>query len=524
MEHLSVLLFIPIIAAVAISFWTNKILIGLGVGISSTLLLAFFFPELIANTTPVMDMIRQVFEATFFDFDHFAILIFTLALAATIGILNDSGALSALLRPLLKAAKSKRQTKLTAFFLGLLIFFDDYTNSLLIGNLMKKPFKKAGISAAKLAYIIDSTAAPVASLAIMSTWIGFEVNEIEQSLIASPLGGNITIGAYGVFLRSIPYSFYPILTLGAVFWVLHRNINIGPMKEAEELAASEPTEEGVLARKEEDRDTSSSKTAWTALLFLILSTTFFIIYTGFNNSEDPSFLWSHCLSYIGASSTVLSLLISTLSTLLLTLAIAAPGIGLSAQVESIKNTCKKVLAPLSVLYLAWLFAGLLKSTQLADYIIQIIQTTELDPRFFPAFIFIGAAIISFATGSSWGTMSILFPICIPALLTFSISENGLNEVLFFSGIASILGGAVWGDHCSPLSDTTIISSIASDCPHVIHVKTQLPYAIITGASVVLGALIPVNFGLPFWAGIILSAFFTLLIFNILNRSTSLIRR
>ena len=478
------------------------------------------FPHLHQEATSVGATIVSVSNQTFLNFDHLAILIFTSALAATIGVLNESGALSNLLRPLLRSIKTAKQTKLTTYFLGLLIFFDDYTNALLIGNLMKKPFDQTGISRAKLAYIIDSTAAPVASLAVMSTWIGFEVNEIKQAIANSPIESELGMGPYGIFLNSIPYSFYPILTLIAVFFVVYKNINIGPMRNAKAEVLIDNWDKIPSAAT----TAKNSSTALISILFLLLSTFAFTIYTGYLNTNESHFSWGNLLEYIGVSSIVLSLLWSTTLTLTLTVLLGARSHKLGTQLKWVKETMLSVLQPLFVLYLAWFFAGLLQATVLAQYITDVIQSTAIDPNLFPAMIFIGAAFISFATGSSWGTMSILFPICVPALLTFSWNETILNEALFYSGIASILGGSVFGDHCSPLSDTTIISSIAAECPHILHVKTQLPYVLVVGSTALISAIIPVNYGLPLWVCLAISSLIMLLIFNILNRQNQFFSR
>lgn len=438
------------------------------------------------------------------DKSHMQVIVFTLMFGGVIGLISKSGGTRGIANALKKFAKSRRSGLISTWLAGIIIFFDDYANTLVVGNLMKPVTDNLKISRAKLAFVVDSTAAPIASIFIISSWIGFEVGLIQQGL--DTIGS--TENAYSVFIETIPYRFYPIALIFFVFLISYTQRDFGPMLKAE-MDALEGNDKSKLGITTTDLTSSSElfgnedKAKWyngiIPILVLIFGSILGLIITGFNTLSDSGVEQYTVQDIIAGSDAYLALLWSSSAACV----IAAVMI-LSQKIMNLKETLdawflglRSMFLAVLILTLAWAIGSVTQDIRTADYIISLISDS-ISPHYLPVIVFIVCGLISFSTGTSWGTMAIMFPIVIP--LAASVSElhslTSAESTLVLHGvISSVLTGCVWGDHCSPISDTTILSSMASGCDHIEHVRTQLPYAIIVAVITMLVGDIPTAFGL-----------------------------
>jgi Na+/H+ antiporter NhaC len=418
---------------------------------------------------------------------HMSIMLFTILIAGMVGIIYRNGGTRAIVDKITSWAKTRKKGEIAAGAVGTAIFFDDYSSMLVHGNAVRPMTDKLKTSRAKLAYIVDTTAAPIATAALVTTWIGFQVGLIDQA--KAGLEG-VTQGSYSIFLRSIPYLFYPIFAFLFMWTLLITGRDFGPIKKAQSKAAegdlgglkSSDGSEGGLTEKE-----GVPRRAFNALipiLVLLGATVAALFITGSGNnireiigSADSfsSLLWGSLLSVIAA------VILSTAQRIL----------SLGETVEAWLSGVKGILEVLVILTLAWAISAVTDQLHAANFLAEAIGGS-LPPGVLPAIIFVLAAAIAFATGTSWGTMGILIPLTLPVtwgLISGSdLSAAAGNQVLY-AAVGAVIGGAVWGDHASPISDTTVLSSATSQCGVVEHANTQLPYALsIGGVALVLSLL------------------------------------
>ncbi|MCD6113450.1 MAG: Na+/H+ antiporter NhaC family protein [Bacteroidales bacterium] len=462
--------------------------------------------------------------------DHLSIIIFSMLIGATVNLITQNGGMKGIVNYLSKYAKTPVMGQLITWFLGIIIFFDDYANTLVVGNTMRPITDKLKISREKLSYIVDSTAAPVASLALITTWIGVELSYIQDGINAI----GINQSAYDVFMRSLSTRFYPIFTLIFIFILIMKKREFGPMLTAERKARNSDKiilddQENSFSNKLNDLEISESiKARWynaaIPVLVIILGTLTGLIYTGFDtkvwNDVNMSF-FTKLSVIIGNSDSFKSLLWASLlgTVIALILTKSQKILTLKQSIDSLINGCRTMLTAIIILVLAWSLALVTENMHTADFISLSLTYLNVSPYMMPAITFIMAGIISFSTGSSWGTMAILYPLILPA--SWMISKNYGMEysqslLIFYNVVSSILAGSVLGDHCSPISDTTILSSLASSCNHIQHVRTQLPYALtVGGVSVIIGT-IPAAYGVSsfilFPAGILI-LYFIIVVFG-----------
>lgn len=446
---------------------------------------------------------------------HLSIILFTMLIAATVSLISVNGGMKGVVNRLSKYATSPRSGSFITWLLGIVIFFDDYANTLVVGNTMRPLTDKLRISREKLSYIIDSTAAPVASVAFVTTWIGAEISYIQDGINTL----NLNESAYAVFFNSLAYSFYPFFTLAFILILIWKNVDYGPMYKAEKLARQQGSEsiitdsidagisfdlaEDITAKK---GVTPRSMNAVIPILVIIFGMLSALLYTGWNqevwNNNSLSF-FEKLSDSIGNSDSYISLLWASLASLFtaILLTISQRLLSLKDTIESILRGFKTMLPAILILTLAWAVALITEHLHTADFISGLLMDASISPYFIPVITFIVAALVSFSTGSSWGTMAILYPLILPA--GWLLAENsGLDYdttlSIFHNIAAAVLTGSVLGDHCSPISDTTILSSLASSCPHIEHVRTQLPYALTTGAVAIILGTLPASFGISSW--------------------------
>lgn len=438
--------------------------------------------------------------------DHAAIILFSLMIGGMVGIITRNGGMASIVRLMVSRAQSAIAGQVSVWLMGVMIFFDDYSNTLVVGNTARPLTDHLRISREKLAYIVDSTAAPVVCIALITTWIGYEVGLIGDALqdIAE-----IDAPAYAVFLNSIPYSFYPILAVTFVLMVAGSGRDFGPMLKAEIRARNgqvspisgneTPAMQGDNLDPKPDIPYRAFN-AFVPLLVLIVALLWGLYVTGEGETLTD---------IIGTADAYKSMMWASLLGAM-TAAILSVGQGILTAHETVDawyGGVRAMLFAMIVLVLAWALSAVTEDLNTADYLVTILADS-LPVALVPAVVFILSAVTAFTTGTSWGTMGILMPLVIP-LAWAVMTVNGMTAVgdmhILYSTIACNLAGAVWGDHCSPISDTTVLSSMASGCDHIEHVRTQLPYAGLVGGTALLVGTIPGGYGLPPWISILAGA-------------------
>lgn len=444
---------------------------------------------------------------------HLSIILFSMIIAATVSLISKNGGMKGVVNRLSKFATSPRSGSLVTWLLGVAIFFDDYANTLVVGNTMRPLADKLRISREKLSYIIDSTAAPVASVAFVTTWIGAELSYIQDGINSL----NLDESAYGVFFNSLAYSYYPFFTLAFVVILIWSKSDFGPMLKAERKARNYSNYDTLTEDQKVSNDmleevsakkgvVAKSFNAVIPVLVIVLGTLTALIYTGWDGeiwaSKQLGF-FEKLSETIGAADSYTALLWASLGSLFvaLTLTLSQKLLSLTEAMESIIQGFKTMLPAIMILTLAWSVALITEHMHTADFISGLLIEASVSPYLIPVITFVIAALVAFSTGSSWGTMAILYPLILPSgwmLAQNSGLDYDTTMSIFHNIAAAVLTGSVLGDHCSPISDTTILSSLASSCPHIDHVRTQLPYALTTGAVAIFIGIIPASFGISPW--------------------------
>lgn len=481
---------IPPLLAILLALLLREVITSLFVGVLTGLLFIKGF-SLTGLVTALFRFVDTYLINVLSQNSHLSIILFSLLIGGMVSLISANGGMLGFVGHLKGWASSARRTQLVTWLTGIAIFFDDYANTLIVGNTMRPLSDRFRISREKLAYLVDSTAAPMASVAFITTWIGAQLDYIENASRNLP----IQESAYAIFFESLNYAFYPVFALAFILLLILFNRDFGPMYKAEANARAghsspSPTE------TEDNQDTKEGNAldALGPLVTLVLTAFGALLYTGYEpevwrNSGASFFV--KIAETIGQANAYDALLwASTVSLLLaILLSVLRGTLSLSTTIERITDGFKSMLGALMILVLAWSLAAVTAKLNTAGFLAQLF-TGNIPPFLYPALVFILAAVVSFSTGSSWGTMAILYPLVLPATYQASAAA-GLDQAaimpLFYHVVSVVLAGSVMGDHCSPLSDTTILSSLATKCNHIQHVRTQLPYALVVGTvSLVIG--------------------------------------
>jgi len=438
---------------------------------------------------------------------HLSIIIFSMMIGAMVTLITQNGGMKGVINILSRYASKPRSGQFITWLLGILIFFDDYANTLVVGNTMRPVTDRLRISREKLAYIVDSTAAPVASVALVTTWIGAELSYIQDGLDVIGLNES----AYNIFLNSLLYSFYPVFALALILILVYRNVDYGPMFRAEKKARLEGIKyESYIAENTSQVPDMEAREGirprWynaVVPVFIVITGTFAgLIYTGWDPqvwSDQSTGIGGKLSATIGNSDSYRALLWSSLAGVLtaILLTVGQRLMSLKESIEGLMSGFKTMLTAVLILTLAWAIALMTEHLHTAVFISEGKLQLSISPYIIPAITFILAALVAFSTGSSWGTMAILYPLLLPSTWLIT-SESGLDYqasmAIFYNVVSAVLAGSVLGDHCSPISDTTILSSLASSCNHIEHVRTQLPYAITAGAVAIFAGTLPAAYG------------------------------
>lgn len=433
---------------------------------------------------------------------HLSIIVFSVLIGGMVHIISSNGGMNGVVAKVSKLATSARRSQLATMLMGCLIFFDDYANSLVVGNTMRPLTDKFKISREKLAYLVDSTAAPIASIAFVTTWIGYQLSEIEKGLSLQHYV-EIPDSAYGIFLGSLKYAHYPIFTLFFMLILIISKRDFGAMKKAEDEAK-------LNAHQSNDTEETQKTTHWINAAIPVITLIGMVI-VGLIITGSSADIWGSSTSFFtkmretlsNADSYVALIWASFLACVVAVIVSKLTGsLGIKESMESLIEGFKSMVPAVAILILAWSLAAVIEQLHTASFLSSLVPV-DFNVYWLPTIFFILSALIAFSTGSSWNTMAVMYPICIPIVIGVGTrfgAEVDLAYIMpvLLNTVSVILAASVFGDHCSPISDTTILSSLATDCDHIQHVRTQLPYAITVGAVSVFTGGVLFAIGLPWY--------------------------
>lgn len=506
---------IPPLLAIVLAIWKRQVIVSLFLGIwAGATIINHYNP-----ITGLLDSFSKfVVEKSLADPWNIGIIIFCLAIGGMIGVIGKMGGTKAIAESIIKKATSIKSTQLATALMGVAIFFDDYANSMIVGNTMRPITDKQKISREKLAYLVDSTAAPVSSMAPVSTWIAMELG-----LIASGLGSlNMDANALIVFFQSIPFRFYSLFGLALVFILILTQRDYGQMLQAEIRARK--TGEVFAAESnpmiKDDPDIFPGKDIKGSIWYAIIPIAVFIVvtviglwYNGYEAGKSIRDAFGDA-----DASVVLTWAAFVSSFIAIIVALVKRELSLKQAMDAWVGGTKSMMIAVIILTLAFALKSVITEMQLAEW---LVMTTKgvLSGNILPMLTFLIAMVVAFATGTSWGTNSILMPLVIPIAAAVSNATTTVTPLMIAS-IGAVLTGAVFGDHCSPISDTTILSSMASGSDHIDHVRTQIPYALTAAIFASIFGFIPAGYGFSPWLGLVLGILGMLIFVRIFGKRVS----
>ena len=435
------------------------------------------------------------------DLFNFWVVLFVCLIMATISVVVASGGIGGVVVWLSQFAKGPRSAQFITGLMGIIIFIGDYSNAMLVGPTMRPLTDHHRVSREKLAFLVDSTSAPIAGLAFVSTWIGYEVGLFED--IAETLG--LGLDGYSMFFDALSFRFYCVLTIIFVIINALSGRDYGAMHRAETRAR----ETGDIAAP--DAEALGHAASFTSLpnavvqpfsAVLPLLTLFGLLLGGFwvdGNGTGSIFSLTSWRNALSEANNVMVLACAAASAVVVAIICARwlSKLRFSEIAPVVWNGIKGSLTPLGILLLAWGLKASCDRLMTGDFLATMLSDV-VSPLWFPIFVFICGAVTSFATGTSWGTMAILIPTAIPVAFSLDGDSYGLTTIIC---LGAVLDGAIFGDHCSPLSDTTILSSIASSCDPLHHVRTQLPYSLTVASIALFCGYLPAALGISSGIGI-----------------------
>lgn len=467
---MSILSILPPIIAVVLAIVTRRVIISLFISIwVGGIIYAGGNPfSAVGHTfTWMKDVMIDDWNARF--------LVMVALLGTGAAFMFKTGGSQGLVRVLEKKLDTKKKVLFLPYLLGIIIFFNDYVNSVIVGNASKDITGRKKVSREKLAYVLDTTSAPMATIGPVSDWIGFQVSLIAGALASAAIVG---IEPYFAFLQSIPWNFYALLSLLAVPMLIIGK-DFGPMAKAEHRAETtgQLIEEGAhpLSSVENDLGEPFRKEGGSIWFFILPLVTLIGVgiwglwYTG-GGAEGKALMDAIADTDVAVALTWAALAMTVVGVVIALL----QGVGFKDIEETILGGINTMVPALIIIVLAWSIGLVTEVLGTAEYVVSMTETW-MTPALLPFLVFVIAMFISFATGTSWGTMAILTPIAIP--LAYSIG----GEPLVHLAIGAVFSGSIFGDHVSPISDTTIMASIFAGSDHIAHVKTQMPYALVTAS-------------------------------------------
>lgn len=512
----------PALVAILLAVITRQVIVALACGILTA---ATMMCILVADYNPLhfvtygMDhyllKVLAPLKDGSVDLNHITILIYTLFIGAMIGVLSASGGTRAVVERITRRVHSRRSGQLSASVAGVAVFFDDYASAMIVGPGLRPIFDRLRLSREKLAYIVNWTAAPVSSL-FLSTWLAAQIGYIDDGYeIVGSAAPEFLSGtsANTTFWATIPYRAYPLLAIVMVFWVSLTGRDFGPLRRAEAKAAAQPP-----ALPESPAVPQPAPGHWLVgalpAIVLIVMTVGLMVTTGLASARAnglalqfdavPS-IWASIKTILGQANADHALLYASLSAAVLAilLAVVPRTLTLAKTMEAAVGGMSHMFAACIILVLAWGLAKASMDLQLGvvarGFLEKKIEAGTFSVELLPLSVFLTACLISFSTGTSWGTMALL---CGPVvgisagLLASMPTDQALP--LFYATVGAVMGGAVFGNTCSPLADITVLSSIFSECDLSAHVRTILPYAVVVAGVSVLSTD-GLRYGLKYWS-------------------------
>ncbi|MDE0637381.1 MAG: hypothetical protein OXI43_16205 [Candidatus Poribacteria bacterium] len=506
---------IPPLLAITLAVITTRLFLSLGVAVGAGLLLAWRDQGLSLNTffSEVVWFARAVtITNDGIDLFNLWVILFVLFMMSMISVVIASGGIASAISILSHLARGPRSTQFITAVMGTVIFIGDYSNAMLVGPTMRPIMDRYKVSREKLAYIVDSTSAPIAGLAFVSTWIGYEVGLFNA--VAENIG--LDSDGYSMFFDALPFRFYCILTIIFVLINTLSGRDYGTMRRAQTRArdtgdVSAPDAK-VMGNIAADIGTENSKTQILSAV-IPLTLLFGLILGGLwidgkgTGSIFSLISWRDALSNannvkILASAAVTAFVASIICARVFS-KLSFPEIG-----KAVKEGLSGTLLPIAIILCAWGIKASCDKLLTGQFIASLLSDV-VSPLWFPALVFVVASLTSFATGTSWGTMAILIPTAIPVAFLLDNNSYGITTIIC---LGAVLDGAIFGDHCSPISDTTILSAIVSSCDPMHHVRTQMPYALTVAVIALICGYLPAALGLPSWIGIVIGTGVTILLF------------
>ena len=485
---------LPPLIAIALALITKEVYSSLFLGLLSGMVIYSVSVKepFVAIFSHLFDMMASKIA------DNSYMIIFLALLWAVITLVGKSGGTAAYGHWAERKLKSKRATRLATALLGVLIFIDDGFNCLTIGTIMRPIYDRQRISREKLAYIVDATAAPVCIIAPVSSWAVAVASEVSEA------------NGFHVFLSTIPYNLYALLTILMVVFVCVTGLDFGKMKEAEQRAMREGNGEaaGDTGRMQEQGKGKVMDLVVPILVLIVCSILGMAYVGGFFHGVPFS-------EAIGEYPTA-GLSLGAFAGLVTAFVMYIPRKIMKASefVESIVSGVGSIVPPMLILILSWSLGGVCREMiGTGQFISGFVSSANLPLQLLPFLVFVIAAVMSFSMGSSWGTFGMLIPI-----VTIICSASSGSDILI-STLGATLAGSVYGDHCSPISDTTILASTGVQCPHIRHVETQIPYATLVAVVCAVGYLI-IGFTQMPWIGLGISSILLIGSLLILNKKMS----
>lgn len=505
MEHFGLWGLIPPVLTIALAFITKDVIVSLFLGIlSGTLIVAGGnpFTAMLNLTDLLADMLNDGWNIRIF--------LFCALLGGLVGLLSKTGSALAFGKWASGKVKGRIGSQIMAWFFGLIIFIDDYFNSLAVGTVMRPITDKSGVPRSKLAYILDSTAAPVCILAPVSSWVITVMSIVKGSEGFESLG----VSEFSFFIRSIPYNIYALLTLIMVVVIIITKRDFGPMAASQRFYEKTGnlfnTEYGD-APGEISGVSANSKAKPIDMLFpivvlIITAVVFFPVTTWIGSIDGESVTsLSQAMSSLSIGEAFnntdasMALFYSIVFTLVITMIyyFARGLFTIKSSSDALKEGIGSMVPALIILTMAWAIGSIIKSSPedgglgLSAYLSEVVVGGGFPLALVPAIVFALSALIAFSTGTSWGTFAIMIPITMPIVVGLAQAKGMAADALLNAtliGVSAVLGGSVFGDHASPISDTTILSSTGAACPHLEHVSTQMPYAVFVAACSLVGFL------------------------------------
>lgn len=507
MAHFGIWGLIPPVLTITLAFITKDVIVSLFLGIISGALIAAGGNPIVAILN-LTDLMADVLS----DGWNIRIFLFCALLGGLVGMLSRTGSANAFGLWARKKINSPKTSLLLAWLCGIIIFIDDYFNSLAVGTVMRPIADKNKVSRAKLAWVLDSTAAPVCILVPISSWVITVMSIVKGSEGFESFG----MSEFAFFIKAIPYNIYAILTLIMVLTIIFTNRDYGPMKKSQKLAEQGKLFNEAYGDAPGEVEIVTSGRAKNAKMFdmllpiivLIISALIMFPFTTYLLTVDGETITS--VSQAAASMSLGDAFNNTDASMALWYAVIITvaftyiyyicrGLfKIKDASEALINGIKSMVPALVILVMAWSIGTIIKSSPadgglgLASFLSEVVVGGGFPLALVPAIVFILSALIAFATGTSWGTFAIMIPIVMPIAVGLSASKGlgsaeALNATLIC--VSAVLGGAVFGDHASPISDTTILSSTGAGCPHLEHVATQLPYALTVAACAFIGFIV-----------------------------------